>query len=235
MNNFEYIKQNIAEINKRITLACEKSVRRAEEIKLLLVTKTVSPDKISYAIGCGYPLIGENKVQEVRDKYAALEKIPHETHFIGHLQTNKIKDLLRYNVSLIQSLDRIDLAQKLQSRLETDNRSMNVLVQVNTSLEESKFGIGPEKALGFVKEVSKLKNIKVKGLMTIGKLTDNEDEVRACFRLLKNLKNEIVAEGIEGVCMDELSMGMSGDLEIAVEEGATMIRVGSAIFGERQY
>lgn len=230
-----YIAQNIAEIKERIENACKVAGRNTNEVKLLLATKTVSPEVIKIAFETGETLIGENKVQELRDKYEALKEFSHTKHLIGHLQTNKIKDVLKCDVSCIQSLDRWDLAEKLQQRLEYKNKTMEILVQVNTSYEESKFGLEPKDVVDFVEKVSHLDRLKIKGLMTIGVFSNNEDEIRKCFQRLKNIQQEIMAKNIPNVEMKELSMGMSGDLEIAIQEGATIIRVGSAIFGERIY
>src|SRR5690606_22454645 len=156
-------------------------------------------------------------------------------HFIGHLQTNKIKDLLKYNVSCIQSLDRLDLAEKLHQRLQFENNTIEVLIQVNTSFEESKFGVSPDNAIELVKQVAQLETLKIKGLMTIGLFSAEIEKVRKCFRLLKDIQQQIIALNISNVEMKELSMGMSGDMETAIEEGATIIRVGTAIFGQRVY
>ncbi|MFA7445905.1 MAG: YggS family pyridoxal phosphate-dependent enzyme [Flavobacteriaceae bacterium] len=229
------ILDNIAQIKKRMALACEKSGRNPNEVRLLLATKTVSAENIRIAIESGETLIGENKVQEVKEKFEALKDIPHQKHFIGHLQTNKIKDILKYGVSCVESLDRIDLAEKLHQRLLFENKKMDVFIQVNTSAEESKFGINPEKAVEFTKQVSQFDTLNIKGLMTIGLFSAETEKVRECFRLLKNIQQKIIEENIPNVQMKELSMGMSGDLETAIEEGATIIRVGTAIFGQRIY
>src|SRR5690606_37418100 len=229
------ILDNIAQIKKRIALACEKSGRNPSEVKLLLATKTVPAENIRIAIESGETLIGENKVQEVKEKFEELKDIPHQKHFIGHLQTNKIKDILKYGVSCIQSLDRLDLAEKIYQRLLFENKKMDVFIQVNTSAEESKFGINPEKAVEFTKQVSHFDRLNIKGLMTIGLFSAETEKVRECFRLLKNIQQKIIEENIPNVQMKELSMGMSGDLETAIEEGATLIRVGTAIFGQRIY
>lgn len=231
----ENISQNIAEIKERIKNACEQCGRNPKEVKLLLATKTVAPEGIKKAFETGETLIGENKVQELKDKYEDLKNTPHIKHFIGHLQTNKIKDVLKCEVSCIQSLDRWDAAEKLQQRLEYEDKSIEVLIQVNTSYEESKFGLDPKDVLDFVKKVSTLNRLKIKGLMTIGLFSSEMEEVRKCFQMLKKIQEEIIAENIPNVEMKELSMGMSGDLEVAIEEGATIIRVGSAIFGQRIY
>ena len=233
MNND--ILYNLYKILTRIEESCNKSNRTPDDVKLLLATKTVPADKIKIALKAGQTLIGENKVQELKDKYDALKEIAHTNHFIGHLQSNKIKDILKYNVSCIQALDRIDLAEKLHQKLLSANRTMDVLIQVNTSNETSKFGIHPAEAIDFIKIVSQMNTLRIKGLMTIGLLSNQSDKVRDCFRMLKNLQQEVTALNIPGVEMNELSMGMSGDMEIAIEEGSTIIRIGTAIFGERIY
>lgn len=227
------ILSNINTIKVRIEAACEKSNRPAKSVKLLLATKTVPSDRIKFVLQMGYRLIAENRIQELKEKFEDLKEIDHVNHFIGHLQTNKIKDILKYNVSCIQSLDRIDLATKLNDRLELEKRTIDVLIQVNTSGEESKFGIHPDLAIDFIKQVAQFKNLRIKGLMTIALLSAESEKVRECFRLLKSLQEQIIAADIQNVEMKELSMGMSGDFEIAIEEGATIVRVGTAIFGER--
>ena len=143
--------------------------------------------------------------------------------------------MLRYDVTCIQSVDRIDLAEKLQARLEFEEKEIDVFIQVNTSNEESKFGIAPEKAIELTKQVAELPNINIKGLMTIGLFSAEEAKVRVCFKLLKEIQKQIIALNLPGLEMKELSMGMSHDLEFAVEEGSTMVRVGTAIFGQRIY
>lgn len=226
---------NLQNILQRIETACICSNRSPDEVRLLLATKTVPANRIKQALVAGSTLIAENKVQELKEKYDDLKEIPHTNHFIGHLQTNKIKDILKYDVSCIQSLDRIDLAKKLQQRLEAEGRTIEVFIQVNTSGEESKFGAHLEKVLELIKQVSELNALKIKGLMTIGLFSAETEKVRACFRLLKELQQQIISHNIPEVEMKELSMGMSGDLETAVEEGATIVRVGTAIFGQRIY
>jgi len=227
--------ENIAVIQDRIHRACKASGRNPQEVKLLLATKTVAADRIKIALQAGHTLIAENKVQELKEKYRALEDVPHTKHFIGHLQSNKIKDLLKCGVSCIQSLDRLELAEKLNQRLQFEGKTIEVLVQVNTSHEESKFGVLPDRALEFVKQVAPLENLKIKGLMTIGLFSAEMEKVRECFRLLKGIQRQIITLKLPQVEMQELSMGMSGDLETAIEEGATIIRIGTAIFGQRIY
>lgn len=231
----EDLLHNLEIINQRIKNACEKAGRNADEVKLLLATKTVSAERIKLALENGEALIAENKVQELKEKYEDLKDIPHENHFIGHLQTNKIKDILKYDVRCVQSLDRLDLAEKLHQRLVMEGKTMDVLIQVNTSDEESKFGIHPDFAIDLVKKVSEFDTLKIKGLMTIGLFSAETEKVRTCFKILKNLQQEIIQQNIPNVEMKELSMGMSSDLETAIEEGSTIVRVGTAVFGARIY
>ncbi len=231
----ENIIHNLNVILKRIENACINAGRNPKEVKLLMATKTVSADRIKIALQTGQTLIAENKVQEVKEKYEDLKNIPHTSHFIGHLQTNKIKDILKYGVQCVQSVDRLDLAEKLHQKLLAEGREMDILIQVNTSNEESKFGVSPENTLDLVKEISTLSTLKIKGLMTIGLFSSDEERVRTCFQLLKSLQQKITNLNLPNVEMKELSMGMSGDLEIAIQEGATIVRVGTAIFGERIY
>lgn len=235
MSEDRIIIENLNHILQRIETACNKSKRDPSEVRLLLATKTVSPGKIKVALQAGQTLIGENKVQEVKEKFDALSDTPHETHFIGHLQTNKIKDVLKYNVSCIQSLDRLNLAEKLHQRLTFEKKTIDVFIQVNTSGEESKFGINPEKAIELTKQVAAFDTLKIKGLMTIGLFSAETEKVRACFKKLKNIQQQLIALNIPGIAVKELSMGMSSDLETAIEEGATIVRVGTAIFGKRIY
>ncbi|MBA6156463.1 YggS family pyridoxal phosphate-dependent enzyme [Tenacibaculum sp. S7007] len=226
---------NLKVIQQRIENACRKANREANEVKLLLATKTVDANRIKTVIEKGETLIGENKIQEIKQKYDNLKNISHQKHFIGHLQSNKIKEILKYDISCIQSLDRISLAEKLQKRLETEDKTINAFIQVNTSAEESKFGIPPNEAINLAKEFASFDRIYIKGLMTIGLFSAEAEKVRACFKLLRSIQQEIIAQNIPNIEMKELSMGMSSDLEIAIEEGATIIRIGTAIFGERIY
>ena len=226
-----FIIENIVNIKRRIRTASEFSGRNPNEIKLLLATKTVLAQNIITAIESGETLIGENKVQELKDKYEELKNTPHQTHFIGHLQTNKIKEVIKY-ADCIQSIDRIELAEKLQKRLEFENRTLDVFIQVNTSYEASKFGVSPENALTFAQQVKQLDRLNIKGLMTIGLFSVETKKVRKCFQLLKNIQIRMLEKDLP---VYELSMGMSNDLEIAIEEGSTIIRVGTAIFGKRPY
>lgn len=231
----ENIIHNLEIINTRIQNACEKAGRNSSDIKLLLATKTVSADRIRIAIEHGQSLIAENKVQELKEKFEELKDIPHTNHFIGHLQTNKIKDILKYNVTCIQSVDRLDLAEKIHQRLLAEKRTIEVLIQVNTSNEESKFGVDPKKTIELTKRIAEFPTLKIKGLMTIGLFSAETEKVRPCFKILKNLQQEIIFNAIPNVEMIELSMGMSSDLETAIKEGSTIVRVGTAVFGNRIY
>lgn len=233
--NDTIINENITVILKRIENTCIKVNRNPNDVKLLLATKTVSAENIITAIKLGQKLIGENKVQEIKEKFEMLQPFEHKKHFIGHLQTNKIKDILKYNVTCIQSVDRYDLAQKLNERLLFENKNIEIFIQVNTSNETSKFGVEPEKTIDLIKQISNLKAIKIKGLMTIGLFSAEDYKVRSCFKLLKEIQQEVINRNIPNVEMKELSMGMSGDLEIAIEQGATIVRVGTAIFAQRIY
>lgn len=230
---YQDVNSNIVRIRQRIAAACMASGRAPGEVRLLMATKTVPANGIRIALEAGETLIAENRVQELKEKYDALKDIPHENHFIGHLQTNKIKDLLKCEVTCIQSIDRLSLAEKLHQQLSAANRTMDILIQVNTSVEESKFGVHPSQAAELVKQVAAFGTLKIKGLMTIGLFSTDEIKVRECFCILRNLRDEIAAMEIPGVEMKELSMGMSGDMEMAIAEGATIVRVGTAIFGQR--
>lgn len=227
------INNNIKAIIRRIEKACQRSGRDPQEVKLLLATKTVTAERIKIALQAGQTLIAENKVQELKEKYEDLKGIPHGNHFIGHLQTNKIKEILKYNVSCVHSVDRFDLAQKLHQRLTAENKTIDILIQVNTSNEESKYGAAPDQVIDLVRQIASLNSLHIKGLMTIGLLSAEAEQVRKCFQLLKQIQQQIIMLDIPNVSMQELSMGMSGDLEIAIAEGATIVRVGTAIFGQR--
>lgn len=231
----EQILNNLESILQRMENACINNNRNPNEVRLLLATKTVPVERIKIALDAGQTLIAENTIQELKEKYEPLKETEHTNHFIGHLQTNKIKDILKYNVSCIQSLDRFDLAEKLHQRLLFENKTIDVLIQVNTSFEESKFGVHPDNAINLVKQIGELGTLKIKGLMTIGLFSAETEEVRKCFRLLKVIQQQINSLNIPNVEMKELSMGMSGDLETAIAEGATIVRVGTAIFGQRIY
>lgn len=230
----ENIRENIESIRKRIADAAKRAGRDADEIKLIAVTKTVDVDKVEEAIAAGALDAGENKPQELARKYDVLgDKI--RWHQIGSLQTNKVKYIID-KVCMIHSLDREGLAEEIDKRASKIGRVIDCLVQVNISGEESKHGMSREEVEPFVRLVAeKYPNIKIKGLMTMAPFDAERDEIKKVFRDLKELSDEINNMNIGNVEMKELSMGMTNDFEIAVEEGATMVRVGTAIFGKRNY
>ncbi|WP_315168553.1 YggS family pyridoxal phosphate-dependent enzyme [Metaclostridioides mangenotii] len=230
----ESIKDNLFEIRKSIKEATNKADRSENEVTLLAVTKTVETDAIQEAMANGVTEVGENKPQELVRKYDIIgDKVM--WHLIGSLQTNKVKYIID-KIHMIHSLDRISLAKEIQKQAEKVDRTIKCLVQVNISKEESKHGIYREDVVDFVKEVSNnFKNIKIEGMMTMAPFTEDEVEVRSVFKGLKELSNEIKDLNIPNVDMDVLSMGMSHDYKIAIEEGATIVRVGTSIFGKRDY
>lgn len=228
----EEILYNLKQVHARIENACKASGRQASDVQLLLATKTVSAAKIRIAIEAGESLIGENKMQEFRDKDAELKDLNIERHFIGHLQTNKIKDVFKY-VTCIQSLDRLNLAQELHKQLQKENRNLDVFIQVNTSFEESKFGLSPAEVIPFIKEIKKYDTLKIKGLMTIGLLDVEKEKMLPSLRLLREIRDDIYTEKTTGITDLKLSMGMSQDLGLAIAEGSNLVRIGTSIFGNR--
>jgi len=227
------IRDNLLRVLERMDQAANRAGRDAGEIKLVAVSKTVGGARIREAIEAGVTILGENYVQEAREK---IEEIGHgiQWHMIGHLQSNKVK----YAVTLfdyIHSIDGISLAREIDRRAEQKGRRVRALVEVNLSGESSKFGIGSEAVMDLIHHVGTLKHISIEGLMIMPPYFDEPEKARPYFIRLREFRDRIQKEGIEGVRMDELSMGMSGDFEAAIEEGATMIRVGTAIFGERRY
>lgn len=229
----ESIKNNISAIKEEIKQACLKSGRSPEEITIIAVTKTIDVERINYAVDCGLSNLGENKVQEIMDKYDAVTKGV-KWNLIGHLQTNKVKYIID-KVELIHSVDSIKLAEEISRRAEKNNLIKDVLVQINVAMEETKFGINIEDAVDFVKSASVFNNIRIKGLMTIAPYDEDVEKVRPVFRQLKKKFDELAQMNIPNTEMKYLSMGMSNDYNIAIEEGANMIRVGTAIFGKRIY
>lgn len=224
---------NIDEVLGNINIAATKVGRDPKEIKLIAVTKTKPVEDIQQALGYGVIDAGENKVQEIRDKYEVFgDKI--NWHMIGHLQTNKVKYIVD-KVTLIHSVDSMKLAEKIDAEANKKGIIIDVLVQVNVAKEDSKFGIYVEEVIDFISEVSKLSNIRVKGLMTIAPYVDNPEENRPIFRKIKEIVIDIKSKNIDNVTMDIISMGMTNDYMIAIEEGSTMVRVGTAIFGKRNY
>jgi pyridoxal phosphate enzyme (YggS family) len=227
------IAENIAGIRRRLNGAAARAGRDPDSVRLMAVSKTVEPDRVRQAIDAGITLLGENYVQEAREKIPAIGHDV-EWHMIGHLQTNKAK----YVVTLfdwIHSVDRLELAQELDKRAGQNGRTLNILIEVNLSGEASKSGAEPSQVLELVRQISTLPNLNVRGLMTMPPYSDQPETSRPYFQSLRGLRDEIRAAAIPNISMDELSMGMTDDFEVAVEEGATIIRVGRAIFGVRSY
>jgi hypothetical protein len=225
--------KNLQVIKKRVAESAMKTNRKLDDIKIIAVTKNVEVERILEAIQGGINAIGENRVQEALIKYPLIEK-EIEWHMIGYLQRNKAKKAVEH-FDLIQSLDRISLAQELDKRGKQQNKIVNVLVQVNVSGEESKSGISPEETVEFIKSLSDYENILIKGLMTIAPYTDDPEETRPYFARMKGLFDEVHKLKGRNIDIEYLSMGMTNDFEVAIEEGSNMIRIGTGIFGERNY
>lgn len=225
----ETIKNNLEIINNKIKKSALKVNRNPEEIKLVAVTKTATIEQIKEAINAGVKIIGENKVQEAKEKYQILTADT-EWHLVGHLQTNKVKYAIEI-FDCIQTVDSIKLAKEIDKRSVQFGKTTNVLVEVNVSGEESKYGIKPEEVEPFLKEISEFYRIRVRGLMTIAPIEEDKEKVRPYFRKLRELSKEIKGKNIKNVKMDYLSMGMTDDFEVAIEEGANMVRIGRGIFG----
>ncbi len=231
--NFDYIKNNIEIIRQKIERAAIKSGRKLEDITLIAVSKTVAPDKIISALDNGITELGENKVQELTKKYDIINR-DCNWHLIGHLQTNKVKYIVD-KVKMIHSVDRYDLAMEIHNRAMKIGKVVDILIQVNVSGEQSKFGVSPDNAIELIKRISELKNVRIRGLMTMAPYTENPESVRNVFSGLRKLSIDIEKENINNIIIEFLSMGMSNDFEVAIEEGANMVRIGTALFGERQY
>ena len=227
------ILENIKQVEENIIKSCEKVGRDPKEVTLIAVSKTKPYTAIEEALPSGVLDYGENKVQELTEKYEILPK-DIRWHMIGHLQRNKVKYLVG-KVELIHSVDSLRLANQIETEFAKKNEIANILIEVNMANEESKFGITSETTEQLVRKISKLEHVRIKGLMTIAPYTDNPETNREYFRNMKKLSVDITEKNIDNVSMNVLSMGMTGDYQVAIEEGATMIRVGTGIFGERNY
>ncbi|MDE2222493.1 MAG: YggS family pyridoxal phosphate-dependent enzyme [Candidatus Omnitrophica bacterium] len=229
------VQDNVRKVFSEIENACRQAGRSPQEVTLVGVTKTIGPDAIQEAINAGIQNIAENRVQEAENKFPALlAKNPHvKAHLIGHLQTNKAKDAVRV-CSLIQSVDSLKLAQEIEKQAAKTGKLVDILVQFNTAREEQKFGADPAEAKNLIEGIAKFSLVRIKGLMCMAPYTDDLGIVRKTFADLRLIREEVKAafSGHPAVDMGILSMGMSGDYKIAVEEGSTMVRVGSAIFKE---
>jgi len=228
-----HIKENIDDLNRRKEVIAERSGRAGEDILLVAVTKTRTAEEINEAIKAGITDIGENKVQEILDKY---EKVnPVRWHMIGHLQTNKVKYIID-KVAMIHSVDSLRLAQEIDRRAELSGLVMDILIQINAAQEESKFGIGSHETDGLIRDIlESCSNVRIRGLMTIAPLEDDPESVREYFSEVRDYYNKYRELNLPGTDFRYLSMGMSNDYEVAIEEGSNLIRVGTAIFGRRNY
>ena len=226
------VAENVEIIKNRIREACLRCGRKPEDVLLLGVSKAFGIDKIREAVSAGLFDIGENYTQELDEKRNQMNDDRVRWHFIGHLQTNKVKHIADY-IHLIHSVDNDRVAEEIQKRADKVNRTVDVLVEVHTTDEATKFGVLPEKTLDLIKRISAFNRVKVLGLMTMGPFSDDPDDSRPSFQLLADLGKRITKEGIENVAMQHLSMGMSHDFEVAIEEGATIVRIGTRVFGER--
>ena len=219
------------EVLENVKNACKKSGRNPEDVTLIAVSKTKPIPMLKEAYDAGARDFGENKVQEIRDKYPALPD-DIKWHMIGHLQTNKVKYIVD-KVCLIHSVDSLHLATEISRQAEKKGCKVDILIEVNMAEEESKFGLHKDEVISLVKEIALLPNIHIKGLMTIAPYVTNPEDNRKYFKAIKDLSIDINNKNIDNVSMSVLSMGMTGDYEVAIEEGATMVRVGTGIFGER--
>lgn len=224
---------NLELVHKNIREACTSAGRSADEVTLIAVSKTKPVELLMEAYDAGERVFGENKVQEIMDKY---DRMPSDVkwHMIGHLQRNKVKYIID-KVAMIHSVDSLRLAQTIEQEAAKKDICIPILVEVNVAEEESKFGFHMNEVIPFLEEVSGFSHLKVMGLMTIAPFVDNPEENRDIFRKLKKLSVDIETKNINNITMSVLSMGMTGDYQVAIEEGATMVRVGTGIFGARNY
>ncbi len=230
----DQLTRNYESVREEIALACQKCGRNPHEITIVAISKTFPFSSVIDLNRVGHLDFGENKVKELRDKYYNISfqysgKI--NWHFVGHLQTNKVKDIVAF-ISLIHSVDTFHLAEEIDKCAKRINKKIDILVQVNASREEQKYGVEPEKAESLCKQIALLENVKVKGLMSMAKLTENKEEIRSCFKETKEVYDTISKDIPD---FTYLSMGMTQDFDIAIEEGTNMLRIGTAIFGERNY
>lgn len=225
------IKENLAYVEEQIAKACQRVGRNREEVTLIAVSKTKPIHLIEEVIDFGIREFGENKVQEIMDKYEVI-KTPVKWHMIGHLQRNKVKYIVD-KVCLIHSVDSYRLAEMINQEAAKKGVTCDILIEVNIAKEDTKYGLMEEEVLPLIEQIAKLSNIKIKGLMTIAPYVENSEKNRVHFRNLRNLYVDIKSKNIDNVDMKILSMGMTNDYEVAIEEGATMVRVGTGIFGQR--
>ena len=227
------LRENLQEVEKRIQEACARAGRDRSEVTLVSVSKTKPVEMLQEAYDLGVRVFGENKVQEIRDKYDALPK-DIEWHMIGHLQTNKVKYIVD-KVKLIHSVDSLRLAEIIEKEAEKHNRSVDILLEVNVAEETSKFGLKTVEVIPFAEKIAQFPHINMRGLMTIAPFVDDPEKNRTIFRDLHKLYVDIKEKNIDNGTVSILSMGMTNDYEVAIEEGATMVRIGTGIFGARDY
>jgi len=228
------IKENIDDIVKRIEVTCKKAGRNPNDITLIAVSKTVESPKVREALEAGIDNLGENRVQELIKKYEDLKDTGIKWHMIGHLQKNKVKYIIDKTV-LIHSVDSLSLAEEIDKRAKNKGLVANVLIELNIGEEESKFGIKEENIYDFIKSLENFENIRVLGLMTVAPFCENPEDVRWVFKKMKDIYDKISTMNLKNAEMKYLSMGMTNDFEVAIEEGSNMIRIGTAIFGARKY
>lgn len=226
------MKERLLRVQTHIAQCCEAAGRDTDAVQLLAVSKTFANEQVQQAHELGLVRFGENRAQDLRARYEAFVDTGIQWVMIGHTQTNKARDIARY-VHELQSLDRLSLAEALERRLQRAERSLDVLIQIKTAREDSKFGLDPEQLPEFLQQLKGFSTLRVQGLMTMATQTDDEDEIRRCFALARQWRDRMRDEGYTD--LQRLSMGMSGDYEIAIAEGATEVRLGSAIFGARTY
>lgn len=228
----EKFRAELAAVHARIAAAAQRVGRTPDEIRLLPVSKTVPSERIRLAVAAGCRQLGENKVQEARRKSEELADLGVSWSVIGHLQTNKARDVAAF-ADEFQALDSLRVAQALDRRLAANERTLEVMVQVNTSGEEQKYGLDPSEVAGFLRELPATPTLRVQGFMTLAAFTSDTERVRQCFRILREVRDRARDTDPDLIGRGELSMGMSGDFEVAIEEGSTCVRVGQAIFGAR--
>ena len=225
--------ENLLEVESKIAAACKRANRGREEVTLIAVSKTKPVEMLNEVYGEGIRDFGENKVQELTDKFEIMNK-DIRWHMIGHLQRNKVKYIVD-KVALIHSVDSVRLAQTIEQEAAKKDVIVDILIEVNVAEEESKFGLKVEEVIAMVEEIAKYPHLRIKGLMTIAPYVEDPEENRAVFASLRKLSVDINTKNIDNVSVEILSMGMTNDYEVAIEEGATMVRVGTGIFGERNY
>jgi pyridoxal phosphate enzyme (YggS family) len=227
-----FLKQRLKNVNDRINDAAYACGRNPETIRLVAASKTIPVDMVREAINAGVTILGESYIQEAREKTTELSACPVSWHFIGHLQTNKAKYAVRL-FDLIHTVDSLKLARELNKQAKKINKIQSIMIQINISMESSKSGVYEQDSLSLIRDISCLQNLSIEGLMTMPPFFNSPEKARPYFSALRRLRDQIKKEAIQNVLTKELSMGMTGDFEVAIEEGATLVRIGTAIFGKR--